>query len=451
MSGEGSDDGSFEWGADHFVPIYIANRPAEPKFSHVYRGDGRPLDKLFKEGVWPWGTDMHLGRHVFPPDSAHHYHSESGYVSTSVSKESAKLFPKTSAQEFSLLKIHWPENGVDVNAQLPELFPDLIAEDLSTMSKELEIAVRGGFPGEHIEGGWRGFIDREHLGEFDIVEHRYIDDEFVRNPNFKESLTAEAIYRSGLYRGVVGVCRTATAFAATVDFLSLRYAFEESHATGNNDYLINESARVAGGWAGATAGALAGGKLAAVACGPVFPPVGPIVCGVVGGIGGSVAGYAAGEYTATSMLFDIRRNIGRPSSLTPDQADIFHARAWSDVAGAVRTGLGVGADLFGEIFLPATVHAAEAMDDMNFDRGDEWMAGFREGGDIAEAAAVEPEAPPAPVLPDTEIGQMAYHLNALVDAQPAHPQADYLRGIANGLVAQHEQAIGASLLGSNGT
>ena len=75
----------------------------------VYRGDSRPPSQIFEEGFTARGKNMDLTDHAFG------YSDDSGYISTSRSKNVATEF---AGPDGYVYKIKKPANGVDVNQKL---------------------------------------------------------------------------------------------------------------------------------------------------------------------------------------------------------------------------------------------------------------------------------------------------------------------------------------------
>jgi hypothetical protein len=100
---------------------------------------------------------------------------------------------------------------------------------------------------------------------------------------------------AGALKGIKPAARGAMVVGAGMDAYSIGSEAHESMQTGNWDNTIDESARVAGGWAGAYGGAKAMGSLGAGLGTMIAPGIGTVVGGALGGFLGGVGGYMGGS------------------------------------------------------------------------------------------------------------------------------------------------------------
>ena len=100
---------------------------------------------------------------------------------------------------------------------------------------------------------------------------------------------------AGALKAIKPAARGAMVVGAGMDAYSIGSEAHESMQTGDWDNTIDESARVAGGWAGAYAGAKGMGALGAGIGTMIAPGMGTIIGGALGGFLGGVGGYMGGS------------------------------------------------------------------------------------------------------------------------------------------------------------
>ena len=287
-----------------FALVYFGKDSSDVKIKWLYRGDSNAPQQIFTKGFKSRGASTNLLSHVNP--IGEDWYAESGFVSTTTSKEVAASFPKHPYSEQSFLyEINFQKSGIDVKDALrPDVAQGrLHHEDWKIYAAEKEVAVPFKIHPADIKGAWEvdvfpssgqimesstsGISDYE-----DIAFHRIIKKNFISNPHYRSP-------GSALVKAFKGVGFGLTAVAATLDAKSLYDAYQTSHESGNYDQFFHETARVVGGWTGAVAVGTTFAKAAAMSCAPLGP-YGPPVCGFVGGMVGSVIGYTAGSKIATT-------------------------------------------------------------------------------------------------------------------------------------------------------
>jgi len=317
--------------------VYVEGKLVDSEISTGYRGEARKPGKIYETGFQSHGSNMDLFKHVNPVGEQ--YWNESGYVSTSVSREVAIGFPK-GARGFSYVyKIQLPPNAVNVSARLPDIVPDNFhPEDLAIFLEEREMAIPKKIKPSDIEGAWKVKITSEHTysdPDWDDAScTRTLSEKFIPNPDFNRRLTMSNVLSSGWYQGLRTTARGVTALGLGVDTVSFYRSVVSSRATGNYDYLINETSRIVGGWAGAAAFGAAGAEGGVIACG-AGGPVGWAACGFVGGLAGAIVGYQTGSSALPALVYNVRSSRGSVPTLTPAQADVFQGGVWNDLSLAV--------------------------------------------------------------------------------------------------------------------
>ena len=123
----------------------------------LYRGDGRPRDEIFDDGIQPWDKDgnLDLERHVNTDPSPT---ENNPWVSTSKDKEIADDFARQNGGDVYVIDGNTP-NQVDVN--------ETLGRDNVRFPRENEVAIDGGIPSCNIKGCYDGKTG-----------------EFIENPNY---------------------------------------------------------------------------------------------------------------------------------------------------------------------------------------------------------------------------------------------------------------------------
>ncbi len=317
--------------------VYVEGKLVDSEISTGYRGAVRKPGTIYQTGFESHGSKMDLFKHVNPVGE--NYWNQSGYVSTSASRDVAVGFPKGARGTSYVYKIQLPPNAVNVGARLPGIVPDTFnAEDLAIFLEEREMAIPRKIKPSDIEGAWKVKITSEHTysdPDWDDAScTRTLSEKFIPNPGFNRRLTMSNVLSSGWYQGLRTTARGATALGLGVDVVSFYRSVVGSRATGNYDYVVNETARVVGGWSGAAAFGAAGAEGGVIACG-LGGPLGWAGCGFVGGLAGAIVGYKAGSSALPALVYNVRSSRGSVPTLTPAQADVFQGSVWNDISLAV--------------------------------------------------------------------------------------------------------------------
>lgn len=307
-----------------YAGVAPGNHALLPEGEPLYRGAIRGPSNIHNNGFSSHGTNLDLLTHAFPPVEGE-YFLESGYISTSVSKNVAVRFPFSmplDAKYSYVYEIHPEKSAIDVLETLSK--DNRIRSDfeLSLLESEKEKAIpckikpreiKGCYPVKLLQGSSltaneefkliRNILQNPSDGTTAYVNgyYRVLQDEFIPNPNY-------AFYQIQKYLKYVKATGIALAgIGLTLDSLNLWNEYKQSGATSNYDNTYRESVRMSGGWSGAYAAGVAGAKMGMIWGAPIAPPYGPAVGSIVAGLASSIMGYHCGSIAAMK-IFDVTRS-----------------------------------------------------------------------------------------------------------------------------------------------
>lgn len=287
----------------------------------LYRGSASKPGQVYNDGFSAHGENTNLVSHWMAESDL----SDSYFISTSLEKDMAALFPRPpfsrDVLETSLLYLYEIDSirpTIDVATELAsyvasgEMHPD----DYDTCLTEHErVFMSDIFPHE-IKGGWEVrmnfpnnilFYSQEYMDGIyrDGYRNRTVGEEFIPNPNYVPSASIQA----------VGSLAKLFAYSLTgaglfLDGWSLYHEFQQSEKTGNYDNVYRKGLQISSGWAGAWQTGSFFAEAGALACAPI--PYGGVACGLAGGLIGSVAGYY-GISEITTYIYDASRDAHFPN------------------------------------------------------------------------------------------------------------------------------------------
>jgi hypothetical protein len=328
---------------------YRGINPPMPPVNYVYRGDARPPNEVFQSGFSARGTNYCLRSHVIPkPGSASN--PNSGYVSTSISSKYAVEFPTTHPAEVNsinktyLYQIEYPwRHAFHVEKTLFGPSYDISGYSLTEVmmiKAEQEIAVRSGIAPSQIKGAWEVKhvstpVSGKSKYEIPEVVRVYKASKLISNPNALPPLT-ERIIQSWAYRVTKVSGSVLTGLGAIIDARSLYNAYSEETFF-HSEMVINESARIVGGWGTAIGLGVYGAKMGGTLGFYLGGPVGATIGGFLGGAAGSVSGYMGGSWAMPRLIYDARTLMtGSQPLISPLEANRYQNQALNDLAEGIN-------------------------------------------------------------------------------------------------------------------
>lgn len=269
----------------------------------LYRGDARHFKDIFNKGFTAHGTNTDLLLHASPPNGFSF--SQSAYISTSISRDTAKLFPLSLSTEITpsyVYEIHTKKPIINVVDVLNKINYSPI--ELEILKSEQERAIPLKIEPNEIKGAWEvESKQRIILDSQEKYKVRTIKGEFIPNLNYiSPNYSGQKFWNSSRSFGhlLAGV-------GLALDGMSLYGEYQHSKESGDYSNTYRESVRIMGGWTNAWAVGTSFSEMGIAGCAPIAPPFGSVACGIFGGLLGSAIGYYSGSMLAT-RIYDINRS-----------------------------------------------------------------------------------------------------------------------------------------------
>ena len=274
-----------------WIRVFLAKDATDIIVEYVYRGDDRLPQQIFSEGFTSRGVNKDLLSHVNPCGD---WLEDSGYVSTSTSKEAAKKFPHHLRGRGFLYEVNLHPKAIDVPTVLtPEVGKGALHfEDFETFHAEKERAFPLKIDKKDIKGAWPFDVLGE-AGEFE--KGRIVHKEYIPNPDYKVPVLAKVA-------GITKIAGKAASVVGTaIDGTLLYETYKKSQTSGNYAPFFESATSIIGGWGGSiTLGSQFGSVGAQI--GGVMGPAGVVVGGVAGSLVGSILGSTVGEKLAHEVM-----------------------------------------------------------------------------------------------------------------------------------------------------
>lgn len=283
---------------DNSLPNFglFLEKGSNPEIIPVYRGDRLAPSNAFQSSFTASSTNTDVIVHVCK--------NGGGFVSTSTSMDVAIKYALGRSTKPGLVcdrfvyEICSSKEAIDPSEALLREFSAgrLNVDDFKKYTADQEWLEPLSVKKERIKGAWR-------IKEMVLVDGKptvILDNNYIPNPHYVPPLLK-------VTKALKGLGRSAAAVGVVMDGMSLHAAYVQSQENDNYEPLLDEGARVFGGWSGAyalgaalgRAGAFAGAKVGPT---PYLKSLFSLVGGVVFGAAGSIAGYNSGGKFAQWLI-----------------------------------------------------------------------------------------------------------------------------------------------------